>query len=181
MECTDILLVLKKDKPLTDKQIWDDLNLNYHLSKWDNDKVMFVRDPKRDTIKLSQYDFDPEQWIYDGRSFHSITKCEDRIKYAYASMHEDSIVTKIITDKIKEVNNVKITNQKFTMKPYLKQWMEKYNFTLEEFIFNDKFIVLSDNQYNHQIYTLADAGLIKWENIEICSAWPFNDGYVILN
>ena len=166
---SDILLTLKNDYFCTDETIYKNFGLEYKINKWNHKTDELERDWSVDTYEIA--DWDPETLCFDGKDFKALTTCLDRLKYVYACLHDDKTIDTIILNKLAQygITKMEVPAKRYTTDYYLQNWMEKYNITLEDFIFNDKYIVLSDNPWKHKFYDLADEGFLDWDNIETVS------------
>jgi len=118
-------------------------------------------------LDLTEWD---DNLSYNGNSFEIIASPIDKIKYAFASLHNDDIVEAAVKKVFPEINNIKIPAKRYTRKYYLKYWMTKYNFLLQDFISNDKYVVLScTGMVAREFDALVDNGLINWDIIDKCS------------
>ena len=142
----DILVILKNDKQ-------SDLRDCYYRIK---DNTLIIGRSYNDKL------------AFDGKDYKFLSKWLDRLEYAYASSRNDKELDDIVKSNL-GIDAVDVPCERYTKKYYLKHWMEKYNFTLEDFIFNDKYIILSGDCRNRIIDKLIDLGMLNEDNIEACS------------
>lgn len=158
---SDILFCMKKDNIHTyeaphESIDWDQMlsHLKYRL--------------KDGNLDLSDY----EPWIFDGKCQKILDTPFSRLKYIYASMHNDSSIDAMVKEIFPEVTGtIIVPANRCTNKYYLQHWMEEYGFSLKDFWLNDKYIVCCDNPNHHFMDDLVDNGLIDWEAVEYCSEY----------
>lgn len=142
----DTLIILKNDKPSKISDCY------YYIHK----NTMFIGDNYSHRL------------TFNGEEYRFLSTWLDRLEYAYASSRNDKELDDIVKSRL-SVDKVSVPSERYTKKYYLKHWMEKYNFTLEDFIFNNKYIVISDKCHNRVFDKLDEFGMLDYDNIEACS------------
>lgn len=141
---SDSLVILKEDKILTEQEIMSYLYL--HNGFW---------------RPLLDDDF-----IFDGSEFRVLKSFDSKLSYAYASLHNDDFVTSVLKELVSELQGVELPNVRYTIEPTLKNWMREYNFTLKEFLINEKYVVCCDRFNGVTFEKLNELGLVNWDVIE---------------
>lgn len=160
----DVLFILEENKTVTDNEFFENV-INWQWATWDSSTNVWKA--------CSSGDFSlGDTLLFDNKEFFVLKDPLDRLKYAYASLHNDDEINAILRKHFPTIQDFHIPSMRGTKKSYLKHWMKKYNFTLEDFIFNNKFIVLSDRPHR-QIEKMFDSGLIDLDSFKYCS---YGDG-----
>jgi hypothetical protein len=73
----------------------------------------------------------------------------------------------IVKRLVPGVEDVRLPSHRYASGFNFKVWQKKYGFTIEEFLTNRKYIVISDSQ--RAVDNIMDLGLFNWDNIETCS------------
>lgn len=108
--------------------------------------------------------------LYNGTEFYCLSDAFQRLNYIYASIHEESKINEMVMKHIPEISQLTVPLIRGTKQPFLVGWMEKYNFTLEDFWLNTKYVVLSDNPYRNNVFRhLFCDGLLDLDKIEAIS------------
>jgi len=158
---SDILIVKKHGKDITIDEVkedtpWAICDYNHNTEEYELFSLLDLTDWS-------------DNVAYDGGEFTIIASMIDKIKYAFASLYNDNYVEGVVKEIFPHITDVKIPAQRYTRKYYLKYWMEKYKFSLKDFIINDKYTVLSCTGCGREFYDLDANGLIDWDEIEYCS------------
>lgn len=113
-----------------------------------------------------------EDLNFNDSEFEVIYSIRSKINYAFACMHNDEIVEAVLKEIFPHIKNVKMYPCNYSSNNYLRIWMDKYNFTLKDFILNDKYVVLNcTGDFYNEFESLYDNALIDWDNIEYCSEY----------
>lgn len=141
------------------------ISKNSHINTYEEleaDMRWYIDEKTRDFVID---DFYEDEMQYSGKDTVVIKKPIDKIKYAFACLHNDADVIAVLK-WILGVGEVHVPNKRYTTKNYLKHWMEQYNFTLKDFIIDDKYIVFS-NYWDAE--KLLELGLIDIDAFEYIS------------
>ena len=117
--------------------------------------------------------FSSDDFAFDNSFFEVLYRFSDKLRYAYASLHNDEYVTKVFKEIVPEVEKIELPSKRFTEEPTLEHWMKDYNFTLKEFLTNAKYIVCPDYFSSRTFTQLNDLGLVNWENIAYHSNFAY--------
>lgn len=129
-----------------------------------------------DEIKKDLYMWDGKNeinfsWSYDccfdNKSVVIAKNFRKKLCYLFASCHEDTMLINIVKKIIPGVENIRLPAYRCAFGFNFKVWQEKYGFTIEEFLTNRKYIVVSDSR--RAVENIMDLGLFDWDNIETCS------------
>ena len=166
MNSEDILVILKKNcyedtKKFVEKHEYLFADYNFLEEKYNKTGILFLGDV-----------FDTDL-MFEGSNCRICWEILSKLKYAAAGLYDDSLLLKTTQEIFGEdlVKELEIPSIRFTTKYYLKEWMEKYNFTIKDFLTNRKYVVISDRitEWGGQFGKLVDLGLINWDEIEHCS------------
>lgn len=167
-ERTNVLLVKKTGENISidkilEKEPWYMCDYNHKLERYE----------LSDTLEVGSFSGDLN---FDNSNFKVINSISDKINYAFACMHNDEYVESVIKEIFPHIKNVKMCSSSYCNGNYLRIWMEKYNFTLKDFILNDKYIVLNCTGYFcKEFESLANNALINWDELEYCSEYEWED------
>lgn len=143
----DYLFIMKKD----DIESIDEIK-----------KDLYMWDGKND-IDLSWSD----DCCFDNKSVVIAKNFRKKLCYLFASCHEDTMLINIVKKIIPGVENIRLPAYRCASGFNFKVWQEKYGFTIEEFLTNRKYIVVSDSR--RAVENIMDLGLFDWDKIETCS------------
>lgn len=160
---TDTLFILNKDNRLTDDEMYKALNLDDEL--YDLDWASPTHEKKYSGI----YDLnDFFGTVFDGEEVAVLATPEARLKYAFASMHDDNLIIELMQKHFPAILKIIPAKARSTTKPFLEYWMQKYDFTLEDFIFNNKYIVVSEGDFHKDTEAFCMLGLLN-PDIKLCT------------
>lgn len=166
MNSEDILIILKKDcyedtKKFVEKNEF--LFGHYNFSE----KIY----NKTGILSLG-HDWSTD-FEFEGSKCQVCWEIFSKLRYAAAGLYDDALLLKTAQEIFGAdlVKTIEVPSIRYTTKYYLKNWMEKYNFTLKEFLTNRKYIVISDRMvgWGNKFGELNDLGLIDWDKIEYCT------------
>lgn len=143
----DYLFIMKKDDIESIDEIKQDLRM------WDD----------RNDINLSWSD----ECRFDNKTVVIANNFRRKLCYLFASCHEDTMLINIIKKIIPEVEDIALPAARYAYGFNFKVWQERYGFTIEEFLTNRKYIVISDSC--RAVDNIIDLGLFNGDNIETCS------------
>lgn len=115
-----------------------------------------------------------DECVYNGQETRIIYDFLNRLKYAGASLHDDRLINEAVNSVLPEIEEVIFPAKRYTNKDYLKYWMMEYDFTLKDFLFDNKYIVVSDIGNMDNVYNLSDLGLLSLEKMSVCSEYEGN-------
>lgn len=139
----EYLFILKQDKPQTHEDLRSELWLH-----------------EDNSIDLDWWD----ECMYDDDEVKILFGFRDKLKYAYACWYNDSEIEDIIRRWLPEITRIQVPSCRAHRGNNLHAWSKKYNFTLEEFLTNNKYVVICDS--GNAIENIIDLGLFDWNNIE---------------
>ena len=102
--------------------------------------------------------------VFNGEEVKILRTFRDKLKYAYACWHNDTEIENIIRKYMPDVTKIRVPNNRAHIGSNLHDWCARYNFTLEEFLTNSKYIVICDANYR-AIENIINLGLFDWNNI----------------
>lgn len=165
---TNVLFIKKNgenvsiDKVLEERP-WFFCNYNHKTGKYELSEVLEIGDFSDDLN-------------FDNSNFKVISSIPDKINYAFACMHNDEYVESVIKEIFPHIKEVQMCSGSYCNGNYLRIWMEKYNFTLKDFILNDKYVVLNCTGYFcNEFESLIDNALINWDELEYCSEYEWKE------
>lgn len=140
-----------------------------------NGDYLFIK--KEDKI-LTQEELSEGLWVYNGNldfsfngecifnneEFRIINNFRSKILYALSCYYNDDEVIATVRELRPDIVNIELPFERHSKSGMLKEWMQKYNFTLKDFFTNDKYVVVSSVPDEFRL--LIDLGLIDWENFE---------------
>lgn len=138
----DYLFILKNDDIETLAEIKEDLWLREDgiiSLKWD------------DNFDFSHYEV------------KILANFRDKLCYAFASYYDDPTIIALIKKIIPDVTDIELSYSRHASGQNIREWQKQFNFTLEDFLTNKKYVVISD--CDDTILTLIDDGLFNWDNI----------------
>lgn len=147
------------------------INYNDYLFIMKKDDIESI-----DEIKQDLYMWDDRNYIDLSWSDDCYFRNEDviiandfrrKLCYLFASCHEDTMLINIVKKLIPDIEEVKLPARRYAYGFNFKVWQEKYGFTIEEFLTNRKYIVISDSR--RAVENIIDLGLFDWDNIETSS------------
>lgn len=131
-----------------------------------------------DEIKKDLYIWDDEDYIdfswsdncyFDNHCVVIANNFRSKLCYLFAACHEDTMLINIVKKIVSGVEEIRLPPRRYAYGFNFKMWQEKYGFTIEEFLTNRKYIVISDSR--RAVENIMDLGLLNWENIETCSLY----------
>ena len=78
-----------------------------------------------------------------------------------------SLNINIVKNIIPGIEKIELPPRRYAYGFNFKVWQEEYGFTIEEFLTNKKYIVISDSR--RAVENIIDLGLFDWDNIEASS------------
>lgn len=105
-----------------------------------------------------------DECVFNNSEVRILADFRDKLKYAYACWYNDAEIENIIRKYLPEISSIQVPSQRQHNGNNLREWCKKYNFTLEDFLINDKYIVICD--YQDAIVNILE--LFDWNNIEHC-------------
>jgi hypothetical protein len=144
---SDYLFILKNDNLETIDDIKKDLYI------WDD----------KNCINLSWSD----DCCFDNNDVVIANNFRRKLCYLFASCYEDTMLINIVKRLVPGVEDVRLPSHRYASGFNFKVWQKKYGFTIEEFLTNRKYIVISDSK--RAVDNIMDLGLFNWDNIETCS------------
>ena len=111
-----------------------------------------------------------DSFVFNADDFSVLDSFSAKLRYAFASLHEDTMVLNTLKEIIPEVMDVELPNKRFTKAPNLQNWMKDYGFTLKEFLTEKKYVVCADFYYANVLTKLSRLGLLQWDNFEAMSS-----------
>jgi hypothetical protein len=90
-----------------------------------------------------------------------------KLCYLFASYYEDTMLINITKNIIPGIKKIKLPSIRRASGFNFQIWQEKYGFTIEEFLTNKKYIVISDSR--RAVDNIMNLGLFNWDNIETSS------------
>lgn len=131
------------------------------------DKVNTSEDLRNTVWIREDNSLDLDWWdecVFNNSEVRILADFRDKLKYAYACWYNDHEISDIIRKYIPEISNIYVPSQRQHRGNNLQEWCKKYNFTLEDFLINDKYIVICD--YQDAVANILE--LFDWANIEHC-------------
>ena len=160
-----VLIIGKHDDIVPHDKMYDEM--------WFNSRAYEYNHKTKERIFTGVYDLETyDTMLYtnvpsrDEQDVKILATPFDRFRFICASLHDDKQIFEMFKKEFPEIRDIEIPSLRATSKYYLKHWMEKYNFTLEDFWKNNKYKVIFDNPVNHVFFELADLGLLDWDNFE---------------
>lgn len=151
----EYLFILKQDSP----QTHDDLRSDVWLHE-DN------------SIDLDWW----EECMYDNKEVRILFGFREKLKYAYACWHNDAEIEDIIRKHLPEVTTINTPSCRSHSGNNLHEWCKQYNFNLEDFLTNNKYVVICDS--GSAVENIINLGLFDWDNIEQSSVDEDNNCFV---
>ena len=139
----EYLFILKQDQPQTHEDLRSELWLH-----------------EDNSIDLDWWD----ECMYNDDEVKILFGFRDKLKYAYACWYNDSDIEDIIRKHLPEVTMIQVPSCRAHRGNNLHTWCKKYNFTLEEFLTNNKYVIICDS--GNAVENIIDLGLFDWNNIE---------------
>lgn len=149
------------------------LNINYkdNLFIMKKDDVESIDDIKRDLCIWDDKDYINLSWsddCYFGNEVVVVAKdFRSKLCYLFASCHEDTMLVNIVKKIVPGIEEIKLPARRYAYGFNFKVWQEKYGFTIEEFLTNKKYVVISDSR--GAVDNIMYLGLFDWDNIETSS------------
>lgn len=143
----DYLFIMKKD----DIESIDEIKRDLYI--WDD----------KDDINLSWSD----NCYFSNESVVIANNFRSKLCYLFASCHEDTMLINIVKKLVPGIEEIRLPARRYAYGFNFKVWQEKYGFTIEEFLTNKKYIVISDSR--RAVENIIDLGLFDWDNIETSS------------
>lgn len=141
------LFIMKKEEPRSPEQLFKQLNWMYH----------------KDT-KILDLEWSEDDALFIHTDFRLLTTFMEKLYYAYASLYDDPQIEKLLKKILPaDIKEIVVPTMRSHSGNNLKGWMRQYNFSLEEFLTNEKYIVICD-QYN-AFRHIVDLNLINWDNV----------------
>ena len=160
------MIILKNDEIFNHSDLDKALRVTDSRSHYDRTADKYILDETNHTLDTTDWS---DECSFSGEEIELVHTPFRRLQYALACLHNDDAILKVINEEFPEITDMCTSSIRYTTKPYLQYWMDKYNFTLKDFIFNNKYIVVSDNSWSHQLIKMVDLGLLDWDNIEVYS------------
>ncbi len=152
-----------------------DINYNDYLFILKNDNLETIDDIKKDLWMRDDKDYINLSWsddcCFDNKGVVVANNFRGKLCYLFASYHEDTMLINIVKKLVPGIEDIRLPSHRYASGFNFKVWQEKYGFTIEEFLTNKKYIVVSDSW--REVENIMDLGLFDWDNIEACS--PFKD------
>lgn len=163
-----VLIIGKEDKILSHEKLYNEMGLDWNMSRYNP-----ATRKNESTGIYTMGDYDSMLYTCDMASSRNTVVLhtpKDRLKFIYASLHDDEAITNMVKREFLEIREVVVPALRGTSKYYLQYWMERYGFTLEDFWKNDKYTVIVDFAgSSHVIYELDELGLLNWDNFSSIS------------
>lgn len=138
---------MKKERPQNPEQLFEQLRYLYDKN-----------------LKVLDLDWSNDDALFIHADFQLLKTFREKLYYTYASLYDDpqieGLLKKILPVDIKEIT---VPTARSHSGDNLKCWMRQYNFSLEEFLTNEKYIVICDQYaaFRH----IVDLNLINWDNV----------------
>lgn len=143
------------------------INNQEYLFIFEQDKIedtdtirqeIWIRDDN--SINLDYWD----EAVYDQQEVKIIRTFADKLPYVYACWYNDADIEEIIRKYFPEVTKITVPSCRSHKGNNLHEWSKKYNFTLEDFLINEKFVIVCDSY--DAVDNLIQLGLFNWDNIK---------------
>lgn len=138
------------------------------------DSIMKHYSSKDGYVNLGDWSDD---WSFDGKEVKYVKNFWDRARFALTSLHEDTLVIDTIIkhmgSKCKGVK--KLYYNRHIIDNYLKNWMDEFGFTLEDFLFNDKYIVVCDDDRGTFTNFVIGTNCFNDDGFETGSYWSLSE------
>lgn len=148
-----------------------EINYNDYLFIMKHDNIESIDDIKRDLYIGDDRNYINLSWsddcCFDNKGVVVANDFRRKLCYLFASCYEDTMLINIVKKLIPGVEDVRLPAHRCASGFNFKFWQEKYGFTIEEFLTNRKYIVVSDGW--RAVDRLIDLGLFDWDNIETSS------------
>ena len=137
----DYLFILTDDKVESHKELLEDC---YISDEWH-------------TLNLGS------ELIFDNSEVHICKDFRSKLCYLFATLHEDTMLVNLVHSILPEVHEIELPRERYSCGFNIIEWQKEYNFTLEDFLTNKKYIVISDA--HDSVGKIIDLGLFNWEDI----------------
>jgi len=148
-----------------------DINYEDYLFILKNDNLETIDDIKKDLWMRGDKDYINLSWsdgcCFDNEGVVVANNFRRKLCYLFASCHEDTMLINIVKKLVPGVEDIRLPASRYASGFNFKVWQEKYGFTIEEFLTNKKYIVVSDSR--REVENIMNLGLFDWDNIEACS------------
>ena len=144
--------------------------LNYP-NEWGGEDCLFILEKddfvtQQDKDKLfiynGNYNLSYSNCTFNDQEFRVISSLKNKIAYLFGTYGNDEEVAKVVEKIIPEITSVNLPACRSCQDSgLLRNAMKKFNFTLEDFLTNKKYVILSCCGRNFD--TLDGIGLINWE------------------
>ena len=148
-----------------------DINYNDYLFIMKRDDIESIDEIKQDLYMWDDGDYIDFSWS-DDCNFNNedviiANNFRSKLCYLFASCHEDTMLISIVKNIIPGIERIELPTRRYAYGFNFKIWQEKYGFTIEEFLTNKKYIIISDGR--RAVENIIDLGLFDWDNIETSS------------
>lgn len=148
-----------------------EINYDDYLFILKNDNLETIDDIKKDLYIWDDKDHIDISWsddcCFDNKGVVVANNFRRKLCYLFASCYEDTMLINIVKRLVPGVEGVRLPSHRYASGFNFKVWQKKYGFTIEEFLTNKKYIVISDSR--RAVENIMDLGLLDWDNIEKCS------------
>lgn len=172
---SDILIVTKKDNILTGEQLmkstWK-FSHQLYIQCWEDDYEEKGSQLKEDVVLTigNDWSWDDDKLRYPGREFRICSTPYERLCYICANIYDDHLIEEMVKKHLPNVKDIFISGNREVKAPYLRYWMDKYNFTLEDFWLNNKYIVFDENPCGGCVFDmLVNYDMIDFDKIDYTS------------
>ena len=143
---SEYLFIMKEGHELSDKELRDDF--------WSLEKGK---------IDLS-YSYD--DCVFNGQEVRILNTFRSKLYYVLAGWYNDEEIKNILLELFPEVKEITFPYDRAHRGYNLRNWFEKYNISLKEFLTNKKYVVIQDGDEYCIWKDLVNCGLIDKKVIE---------------
>lgn len=128
----------------------------------EDDNFITQKDKDELFIHNGNYNLYYEECVFNDQEFKVISSLENKIAYLFGTYSNDEEVAKVIEKIIPEITSINLSTYRGCQDTgLLRNAMKKFNFTLEDFLMNKKYVIVSS--CGRSLDTLDNVGLINWD------------------
>ena len=115
-------------------------------------------------LKVLDLDWSNDDALFIHTDFQLLKTFREKLYYTYASLYDDPQIERLLKKILPvDIKEIAVPTTRSHSGDNLKCWMRQYNFSLEEFLTNEKYIIICDQYaaFRH----IVDLNLINWDNV----------------